>query len=72
MKSLLLRHARPNSHVLYLDGGASEAILTRFNRSLSELKPTDGAAKLLICRDFKLEKSCPTAQELQAFLDAEY
>lgn len=72
MKSLLLRHARPNSHVLYLDGGASEAILTRFNRSLSEFKPTDGTAKLLICRDFKLEKSCPTAQELQAFLDAEY
>ena len=72
MRSMLLRHARPNSHILYLDGGASEAILTRFNRSLAELNPADGTAKLLICRDFKFEKSCPTAQELQAFLDREY
>ena len=72
MQRVLMHHSRPNSHILYLDAGPGEAILTRFNRSLAELKPGGGPAKLLICRDFKLVKSCPTAQELQAFLDAEY
>ena len=72
MQQLLLRQARPNSHLLYLDGTAGEVLLARFNSSLPALKPGDGRPVVLIAREFKLEKRCTTAQELSEFLKAEY
>ena len=72
LQSVLLAHYRPNSFLLYLDGGPSETLLKAKNRDISSLKPSDEKPAVVVCRNFRQEKVFHTAEELKAFLDQEY
>ena len=72
LRQTLLQHYRPNSHILYLDGAASEAALTKSKSDIIDLKPAGGKPGLVIAKNFRAEKTITSAKELKAFLDEQY
>jgi uncharacterized protein YyaL (SSP411 family) len=72
MQAALLRHYRPNSYVLYLDGGPSEALLKAANKELAALKPEGEKPVLVVARNFKQEMVITTPAELKTFLAEEF
>jgi uncharacterized protein len=72
LQAVLLYHYRPNSHLLYLDGGSSELLLKSKNRDLASLKPSSDKASVVLARNFRSEKVFTKPAELKAFLENEY
>ncbi len=71
-QAILLKNYRPNSYVLYLDGGPSESLLKASNKELSALKPEGDKPLLVVARNFKSEKVLTSPEELKAFLAEEF
>ncbi len=71
-QAVLLAHFRPNSYLLYLDGGPSETYLKAHNRELAGLKLASGKPLVVLARNYHKEQSFANPADLKAFLDQEY